>query len=284
MLDGSLALAIPTKFGQSLTVKDLAYPKIIWRSLDEKGIIWFEGEFSISQNNIKLLTSSDIEVSNRLLQILNAANKLNISFLNTGFEITTTLNFQKNWGLGTSSTLINNVAQWAHIDPYKLLDLTFGGSGFDIACAQNNTPITYQLKNNSRLVNPIDFNPTFKSHLYFVYLNKKQNSRESIATYKEKMTSLDTIEKASHLTQKIIQAKDLKTFCDLIEAHENLISNLLNIKPIKQVLFPDFNGSIKSLGGWGGDFILAASEKNPESYFKNKGFKTIIPYSEMVLN
>ena len=283
MLDGALALAIPTKFGQSLTVKNLANHEIIWKSHDHQGTIWFEGRFSISQNNIKHVTSSDIEISNRLLQILNAAKKLNVSFLNTGFEVTTTLNFQKNWGLGTSSTLINNIAQWAQIDPYKLLGLTFGGSGFDVACAQNNTPITYQLNNSIRLVNLIDFNPPFKSHLYFVYLNRKQNSRESIASYKQKMTSQDAIEKASRLTQNIIQAKDLKTFCNLIEAHEILISNLLNINPIKQMLFPNFKGSIKSLGGWGGDFILAVSQDNPMSYFESKGFKTVIPYSEMVL-
>lgn len=283
MLDGALALAIPTKFGQSLTVKNLANHEIIWKSHDHQGTIWFEGRFSISQNNIKHVTSSDIEISNRLLQILNAAKKLNVSFLNTGFEVTTTLNFQKNWGLGTSSTLINNIAQWAQIDPYKLLGLTFGGSGFDVACAQNNTPITYQLNNSIRLVNLIDFNPPFKSHLYFVYLNRKQNSRESIASYKQKMTSQDAIEKASRLTQNIIQAKDLKTFCNLIEAHEILISNLLNINPIKQMLFPNFKGSIKSLGGWGGDFILAVSQDNPLSYFESKGFKTVIPYSEMVL-
>ena len=283
VLDGALALAIPTKFGQSLTVKNLAKHEIIWKSHDHQGTIWFEGRFSISQNNIKHVTSSDIEISNRLLQILNAAKKLNVSFLNTGFEVTTTLNFQKNWGLGTSSTLINNIAQWAQIDPYKLLGLTFGGSGFDVACAQNNTPITYQLNNSIRLVNLIDFNPPFKSHLYFVYLNRKQNSRESIASYKQKMTSQDAIEKASRLTQNIIQAKDLKTFCNLIEAHEILISNLLNINPIKQMLFPNFKGSIKSLGGWGGDFILAVSQDNPLSYFESKGFKTVIPYSEMVL-
>ena len=283
VLDGALALAIPTKFGQSLTVKNLANHEIIWKSHDHQGTIWFEGRFSISQNNIKHVTSSDIEISNRLLQILNAAKKLNVSFLNTGFEVTTTLNFQKNWGLGTSSTLINNIAQWAQIDPYKLLGLTFGGSGFDVACAQNNTPITYQLNNSIRLVNLIDFNPPFKSHLYFVYLNRKQNSRESIASYKQKMTSQDAIEKASRLTQNIIQAKDLKTFCNLIEAHEILISNLLNINPIKQMLFPNFKGSIKSLGGWGGDFILAVSQDNPLSYFESKGFKTVIPYSEMVL-
>ena len=45
----------------------------------------------------------------------------------------------------------------------------------------------------------------------------------------------------------------------------------------------DFDGEIKSLGAWGGDFILATSDENPSTYFKAKGFETILPYSEMIL-
>lgn len=284
VLDGALALAIPTKFGQSMAVKELNEPKLVWKSFDENRSVWFQGEFSLDQFNIENITSSNVEISERLLQILNAAKKLNKSFLNTGFEVNSTLSFPKRWGLGTSSTLINNIALWANIDAYKLLELTFGGSGFDLACAQNNTPITYQLKNNSRLVNHTAFNPSFKSHLYFVYLNRKQNSRESIATYKEKIIPINAIEKATQLTKDIIDAQDLETFCKLIETHENLIGTLMNLTPVKKQLFPDFKGSIKSLGGWGGDFILVASSEDPRNYFEGKDFKTIIPYSEMVLN
>ena len=35
----------------------------------------------------------------------------------------------------TSSTLIANLAKWSNVDPYILLSETFGGSGYDIACA-----------------------------------------------------------------------------------------------------------------------------------------------------
>ena len=52
------------------------------------------------------------KLTNRLVQILNAAKQLNPDFLNDnkGFKISTHLTFPKNWGLGTSSTLINNIA------------------------------------------------------------------------------------------------------------------------------------------------------------------------------
>ena len=69
----------------------------------------------------------------------------------------------------------------------------------------------------------------------------------------------------------------------LLAIHETIISKLINQKPIKDRLFSDYNGSIKSLGAWGGDFILVTSKDNPKSYFKNKGYKTIIPYKELIL-
>ena len=87
--------------------------------------------------------------------------------------------------MGSSSTLINNIASWAKVDAYKLLWNAFSGSGYDIACAQHNLPIFYQLENQHPIVKQVDFNPNFKNELFFVHLNKKQNSREGIQRYKE---------------------------------------------------------------------------------------------------
>ena len=54
---------------------------------------------------------------------------------------------------------------------------------------------------------------------------------------------------------------------------------------IKDKLFNDFNGEIKSLGAWGGDFILASSnESETETYFKNKGFNFIVEFDKLILN
>lgn len=285
VLDGALSLAIPTKFGQSLKIESINEPKIIWTSLDEKNAIWFKDEFQ--SNEIFSSQVSLDEISNRLIQILNATKQLNPNFLksSTGFKITTKLDFPKNWGLGTSSTLINNMAQWANIDPYKLLENTFGGSGYDVACAQNNTPITYQLQNGKPIVELVDFNPLFKNHLYFVHLNKKQNSRDGVKHYnKNKGYSLSTtISNINNLTLKIIDCKNLSDFENLLNQHETIIGKITNQTPVKEVLFNDFKGSVKSLGAWGGDFVLATSKENPSNYFKNKGFNTIIPYSKMVL-
>jgi hypothetical protein len=79
--------------------------------------------------------------------------------------------------------LINNVAQWLQIDAFELLNNSFGGSGYDIACAQKDTPIVYRLENGLPFVEPVTFNPEFTDKLYFVYLNKKQSSKAAIKSY-----------------------------------------------------------------------------------------------------
>ncbi|MCK5774746.1 MAG: hypothetical protein KAH25_01140 [Bacteroidales bacterium] len=54
----------------------------------------------------------------------------------------------------------------------------------------------------------------------------------------------------------------------------------------KERYFSDFNGQIKSLGAWGGDFVMATSPNDPKdvfNYFRNKGHQTILAYDDMVL-
>ena len=161
--------------------------------------------------------------------------------------------------------------------------MTFGGSGYDIACAQHNKPIAYQLQNGKTLVKEVYFNPSFKQQLYFVYLNKKQNSREGIAQYKLNKPKELIINEISKISHKLINSKSLSEFESLMTLHEDYISQIIQQKPVKELLFNDFNGCIKSLGAWGGDFILVSSLENPSVYFKNKGFNTIIPFSDMIL-
>jgi mevalonate kinase len=286
VLDGAKALALPTKFGQSLTVEPIKDPKLDWRSIDHNGNIWFKSEFSLKKTNSSQTPHNDLE--KRVLQILNATKQLNPNFLSdeTGFRITTKLDFPNQWGLGSSSTLINNIAHWANVDAYKLLNLTFGGSGYDIACAQNSTPITYQNKtpNKTRVINSIVFNPSFKNELFFVHLNKKQNSREGIKHYKKNTQSvLSAVNEIDALTESMIHCSSIFEFQNLISIHERIISQLINLPTVKSVLFSDYSGAIKSLGAWGGDFILVTGSHNEMSYFKKKGYPTIIPYSDMIL-
>tara|TARA_R110002050_G_scaffold57987_5_gene130597 strand:- start:68 stop:991 length:924 start_codon:yes stop_codon:yes gene_type:complete len=288
VLDGAQSLAVPTLYGQSLSVKETQDKLLTWKSLDDKGKPWFESDYELEDfDPVTKNTVSEeaLAISVTLKKILLEARKLNPSFLSTsqGYEITTALNFPREWGLGSSSTLINNIAQWAQIDAYVLLWNAFSGSGYDIACAQNNSPIIYQLKNSRPIVHSASFNPTFKSDLYFVYLNQKQNSRDGIAQYRNKeFNAFSTISQINSITQRILTCTRLSQFDKLIKKHESILSEILGTPTVKERLFPDFKGAIKSLGAWGGDFILATGNKTTPDYFKEKGYATVIPYSKMV--
>ncbi|TDN95328.1 mevalonate kinase [Salegentibacter sp. 24] len=288
VLDGAKALAIPTKFGQSLEVKVSGNENIEWSSFDETSTFWFQGKFELRNGNLKLI-SGEAETGAKLQQILTEAHRLNPLILSqekSGITVNTRLNFNRNWGLGSSSTLINNISDWFEIDAYKLLEITFGGSGYDIAAAQNNQAITYQLTKNSPSVLKANFHPNFSNNIFFIYLNKKKNSREAIAQYRALPTSSKKglTEKISVLTQQFIDCTSLNEFELLINIHETLLSKTLQTKKIKQEYFPDFPGAVKSLGGWGGDFVMVTGNRaDVYDYFSRKGFKTIFPFEDIAL-
>lgn len=290
ILDGAVGLALPTKFGQSLTVDQSNEKGIQWKSLDCENKCWFEVHFN---EQLEIRNTTNNEIAERLQSILQAS-----SAIKHNSQITTKLYFPNNWGLGSSSTLISLIAQWTNSNPYELLAKTFGGSGYDIACATAKSAITFQLDESKHsMVNDVsiknhqlttvDYRPAFSNSLYFLHLNKKQNSREGIQQYKNLIIEKKNIvEQISALTQKIIHAIELDEFCYYLEVHENIISNSLNLQKAKDIYFSDFPGTIKSLGAWGGDFVLVASNELPEMithYFKAKGFPTIFCYQDMIL-
>jgi mevalonate kinase len=286
VLDGAKALALPTKFGQNLTIEKGDKQQITWKSFDSDGSIWFEDTVLFSEIS-NTTNSENASVKTTLIAILHEAFLLNPDFIHhsEGYTITTELSFPRKWGLGTSSTLINNIAQWLALDPFVLLNNSFGGSGYDIACAQNDTPILYHLEQGKPLIEKVVFFPAFAQNLYFVYLNKKQSSKSAIASYKNqrKENLHQIIAENDNRTKNILHAETLEIFAQALEKHETSMSSILETPTVKESLFPDFDGTVKSLGAWGGDFVLVIAKNNPTSYFMSKGYKTVIPYNEMIL-
>lgn len=284
VLEGAKVFALPTKFGQSLDVFPISTTVLSWKSYDADGSVWYNDEIAVN-DIISNKQSSDDKVRNTLIDILHQAHIMNPTVLQTnGFLVETKLTFPRNWGLGTSSTLINNIAQWFQIDAFELLQRSFGGSGFDIACAQNNVPVTYQVKNNQPIIDQVAFNPTFKDQIYFVYLNQKRDSKEAIANFRKKQKNLtDEVSEVSKMTEELLKIQDLETFISFFKRYEQNLSAILETPTIQEQLFPDFDGLVKSLGGWGGDFVMVASKENPINYFKEKGFEIIIKYQDMIL-
>ena len=159
VLDGALAIALPTQYGQEMHITPSEREGIFFRSLTQEGIPWYEGQLFVGNTN---------PITQTLERILSQAQRMQPNFL-TGqsVHVETRLDFPREWGLGSSSTLISMIAQWAEVDPYELLWNSFGGSGYDIACARASSPILYQLTEGKAKVYPIYYNPPFAASLFF---------------------------------------------------------------------------------------------------------------------
>ena len=286
VLDGAKGFALPTKFGQNLIIEQGNNQEIHWKSYDSDGSIWFEDTILFSDIT-KEINYEKESVKSTLTTILREAFLLNPDFIKNakGYQITTELTFPKIWGLGTSSTLINNIAQWLQIDAFVLLKNSFGGSGYDIACAQNDCPILYRLEQGNPIIEKVSFSPEFTENIYFVYLNKKQSSKTAIAAYHRtrKNNLAKTIVSNDQTTNEVLQAKTIQAFAKAIEKHEIDMSSVLETQTIEESAFSDFKGTVKSLGAWGGDFVMVIASEDPKDYFTSKGYITILSYAEMIL-
>lgn len=284
VLDGVRALAIPLKLKQYLSVTPTDSGKLHWQSRDYQNKPWLDLEFSIDR--LDDLNPADIDQeAKKLLEIMRKAKALNPNFKwERGYEVATSLDFKREWGMGTSSTIISMVADWIGCDPYKLQFECFSGSGFDIACARAQGPIIYQKKSEEILADPVVFKPLIKSQLFFVYLNRKQNSRSSIASFQPGELSEDVRKKLDSMPERFIDAcNDVVNLNKVIHEHEYLISDLVKTQHVKSEKFSDYPGAIKSLGGWGGDFILATGGPEDRKYFKDRGHETIFEWDDVVL-
>ncbi|NJN78579.1 MAG: GHMP kinase [Saprospiraceae bacterium] len=257
-----------------------------WESFDSEGESWFKGTFE--KNSGQYLKGTDRPTGLRLQQIFQAGQNAKFSIFTRIRTVQSfhTFGFPKNWGLGTSSTLIYNLAQWATVDAFELLEMTFGGSGYDIACAGAKQAITFY-KTPEPHYKEVFFDPIFKSQLYFVYLTKKQNSRDGIARYRTLVKEKDVlINDITAITKAMQKALRLSDFEELIKEHEAIVSSTLNLARAKRLFFNDFWGEVKSLGAWGGDFVLVtseASEAETRKYFSDRGFGVCLKYEDLVL-
>jgi mevalonate kinase len=287
VLDGARALAVPTQRGQSLQIQKVETTDIHWQSQLIDGRVWFECRFDAK--TLVLSHQTDEAVATRLLKMLRYAKSENGSFLiENGLKITTQLEFEQNWGLGSSSTLVCTIAKWAKVDAFQLLFNSMKGSGYDIACGMTDTPLLYQINQQIPKVEIVDFQPTFSDQIYFVHLGKKQNSREGIARYRQKSALQQLpISTINDLTNAFLNANDVVSFNKIILEHEQLVSNIIELPRAKDLFFKDYiYGEIKSLGAWGGDFVMVSSDislKKTKEYFTKKGFSTILPYKKMIL-
>ena len=269
VLDGALALTLALKKGQHMEVLPADDRIIHWRAYDENNLLWFETD--LYADNFKVLSSNDLYKAEKLSMILDHARRLNPHFMMAGGAMVNNhLEFSRLWGFGSSSTYIANIAAWARVDPFALFFRTSGGSGYDIASAGASGPIFYQ-----------------RLQLFFVYTGLKKDSDAGIEFYRRLGKPRPSeIASLSAVGVDMTQASTLSDFEVCMMKHERIISRLLHVKPIKEERFSDFTGEIKSLGAWGGDFLLvtwSGTLDELRAYFASKTINLIFGYDELVL-
>ena len=283
VLEGVKALAVPTKRGQLLRVEHSTDRTIKWQSFTVEGKLWIDCVFDFKFKCLSANTSSS-GVIDQLVTILKTLNRLSPNYFAEGITITTELEFPRDWGLGSSSTLINNLAQWLDINPYQLLEETMGGSGYDIAAAQSDSALFYTRNNYEPTLASVSFSPLFKDNLFFVHLKQKQNSRTAIAGFKSrKEISAETKDRLEEIGALLLITEEQSSFNALLKEHEEITAAFLGQTTVQERLFPDFKGQLKSLGAWGGDFILASGDESTIDYFVQKDYPTIFRYSDFIL-
>lgn len=280
ILDGASGLALPTKPGQQLIVKP--GNNLQWESLGLNNEVWFSAE--LDPETLDILASSDRTTAQSLKELLEAAAKCGANperFNDT--KVSTILEFERDWGLGSSSTLINNVCAWLMVDPLKVHFHVSNGSGYDIVAGNADGAVIYQLNPDPEWFE-VPFAPTFKSNIWFIHLGRKAKSDLAVGRYRDKSKpTSDQIQHISEITISILKCNNLGDFNKLIVEHESILSEVLKSPTIKQQLFSDFQGEIKSLGAWGGDFVLATGTEADMQYFADKGYNTILSYDALIL-
>lgn len=290
VVDGAKALVLPLVFGQKLSVKNnpSVTNRITWKSF-QLGNLWFQCEIDFEK--LEIIKTTDEQIAEKLLRIFKEIIKVNRKVFHSegGKEFETELDFPQNWGWGSSSTLLVLLSQWSGTDPFKLYFQLFSGSAYDIAAAYNTKPFFYWLQNNQPVIQETSFNPLFKDYLYFVFLGKKQLSEQEIKHYKlNYRPDRKLINRISEISENVAMCNELVQFERLITEHEEIMSCFLRRPSVKMEMFSDYaGGAIKSLGAWGGDFVLFtcfAGRKYLEEYLKGKNLFTCFNFSEIVSN
>ena len=281
-VDGALVLAVPTKLGQEFFFDEKQDQKslILWEAYHQNKL-WLKAV--IDYKNWQILETNITSSAEFILKTLkNVQNLSDIKFKATdSYYLKTNLQFPADYGLGSSSTLMTNLAEWSEIDPFHLNSISLGGSGYDIAVAKSKSAVLYQNKPEIHFAK-VDFNPKFKNELIFIHLNQKQDSREGINLYKSKIKSQNLIDEFSDLTRNILLCDELDNFSHLMTLHEQRISNFIERPTVKSIFFADCAKFVKSLGAWGGDFVMSAKFEGYQDYFWGKGFTTVFEWSDLI--
>ncbi len=282
VLKGAEALAVPLRKGQSMLAVPTEGEAIYWEGFAPGGK-WLES--ALHAQTLDILAGEDTGKSERLASVIREIRKQNPAFWTEGGRwVRTDLDFDPAFGMGSSSTFLALMCDAAGVDPFPVMRATFGGSGYDLACAFALGPIIFSLKEDTPQVKSVCLSPAVTSKLFFVYSGKKMVSSGEVKKFNNLAVDDEAIGKITEITRKAAASQNADEFASLMREHEQLMGHILG-QPVLQTHFPDFGGTVKSMGAWGGDFFMAVHEnrENAIEYFQQKGFHTVFTYEDLTL-
>lgn len=284
VLRGATCISAPSVYGQSLLVKEgNEFDTLSWRT-SILGDLWFTAEYSLT--DFEVITTSDTFLAESFARLIRITREFNPSFLRSGAAGETNLTFPQSWGLGSSSTITKLLADWANVNPFDIHFATSNGSGYDIASSIASKPILYSCHNEVPIYDEVELPGIVKTNCYFVYLGKKQNSQKSVKLFLQRGQKDLPVERINDINLEFLKSTTVDDVCHLMREHDEILSPILDLKRVKEVAFSSFEGEVKSLGAWGGDFVMACTEHDHDyvvDYFKRKGLDTIFTYNELLL-
>lgn len=278
VLRGSRSLSIPLSVGQKLDIRPGNGPGIRWCCY-EFGKPWLEIYFS---RELEVIRTTNAGQSRLVRELLLRIKELAPALQPAGHTFRFDLDFSRQYGFGTSATLISLLSQWSGVDPYRLLAGTFGGSGYDIAAATAAGPVLYAIDPGT--IGYCRLPEEVTRHLLFVYTGKKQATAAEVAAFKNKSSSEEDIKTMNAIVNAAAACREIADWEKLMRESEKLLSSLLNIPPVGEKYFADYPFAVKSLGAWGGDFIMATCRDVPAAkrYFQQKGKQTVFTYNDLI--
>jgi mevalonate kinase len=281
VLDGVPALAVPTVLGQRLEATEAAGSSFLhWTALDSNGRVWLDGILERTEGGWK---ASD-EALEPVAHLLNASEKISQRTL-PGGQVRTQLEFPSNYGWGSSSTLISLVAQWQEIDALPLHFATQNGSGYDAVCATAAGPLWYRKTADQTA----DWESTSLAHwphdsLYLVHLGHKQQSAADVVRYRALAPSSSDLDGVEYAARALFEATSFDTWGHAARVHETRMAALLGRTPVSEGALKGYPHASKSLGAWGGDFVLVQVANTSDlHWFKDRGFSTVLPWKASVV-
>lgn len=290
VLGGVEALALPVKTGQWLKVWEVptaGNSKIIWQGVDHTGKAWFDCR--IDTEIMHVSESTDEEIAKTLVQLLRYIEKNRKEFfLHKTIRIETTAEFDRSWGLGTSSTLVNTLASWTGVDPFELQRTVFGGSGYDVAVAVAGKPLLYWLEGDQPNWEPWHLDAQLTANWFLAFPGNKQNSRSSMAELKPRLDEMKIdpmiLQQLNACVNAIKNPRSIPLLEAMLEMYQALLAQYLEIPKAYDDLKiqPIQGGLCKWLGAWGGDMLLV-NQKVLSEYSETFASMQVVPWNEMVI-